>query len=196
VLYIALQVVAQGVLGAALAASKTPLADAAGQVFGPWGRALLIVGVIVSTFGYLSGMTLAMPRALYALARDGFGPSALARIHPIWKTPHVAIVVQVVITCALAVTSSFGPLAIFSNVAALLLYFACAAAAWALRRQHVQEGGVPFRVPGASVVPLLTCLVIIALLTSITWEEWRVLLGVMAIASILFFLRRARATDT
>lgn len=195
-LYILLQLVAQGVLGASLADSKTPLADAAGQVFGSWGRTLLLVGVIISTFGYLSGMTLAVPRALYAIARDGFGPAALARIHPTWKTPHVAIVVQVVITCALAVSSSFGPLAIFSNVAALLVYFSCAVAAWELRRRNVQEGGTPFRVPGASVVPFLTCAVIIGLLTSITWEEWRVLLGVLALATLLFFFRRRSVTTS
>ncbi len=192
ILYILLQYVAQGVLGAALADSKTPLADAAGQVLGPWGRTLLLVGVVVSTFGYLSGMTLAVPRAVYAFARDGFLPSPLAQIHPAWRTPWIAIVAQVSITCALAVTSGFGALAIISNVAALLVYFACAAAAWELRRRKVQSGGTPFRVPGAGVVPFLACAVILGLLTSITWAEWQVLLSVVAVATVLFFLRRKR----
>lgn len=189
-LYIVLQLVAQGVLGDALGQSKTPLADAAGMIFGPWGRTMLLVGVVISTFGYLSGMTLAIPRALFAFARDGFLPAPLAAVHAQYKTPHVAIIVQVTITCILAVTSSFGPLAIIANVAALLVYFACAGAAWELRRRNVQAGGTPFRIPGAAIVPLLTCVVIIALLTSITWEEWRVLLAVVAVATLLFFLRR------
>lgn len=194
VLYVVLQLVAQGVLGPALANSKTPLADAAGQVMGPFGRTLLLAGVVVSTFGYLSGMTLAVPRALYAFARDGFVPAPIARIHPVWKTPYIAIIVQVAITCVLAVTSSFGPLAIISNVAALLVYFACAVAAWELRRRNVQAGGTPFRVPGAALVPILTCVVIIGLLTSITWPEWKVLLAVIAVATVLFFLRRKGAS--
>lgn len=192
-LYVLLQLVAQGVLGSALADSKTPLADAAGKIFGPWGRTMLLVGVVISTFGYLSGMTLAVPRALYAFARDGFLPAPIARIHPSWNTPYIAIVVQVTITCALAVTSSFGPLAIISNVAALLVYFACAVAAWELRRRNVQAGGTPFKVPGAALVPILTCVVIIGLLTSITWPEWQVLLMVVAVATVLFFLRRKPA---
>ncbi len=192
-LYVVLQLVAQGVLGAALGSSTTPLADAAGQVFGPWGRTMLLVGVVVSTFGYLSGMTLAVPRALYAFARDGFVPAPIARIHPTWNTPYIAIIVQVTITCALAVTSSFGPLAIIANVAALLVYFSCAAAAWELRRRNVQSGGTPFRVPGAALVPILACVVIIGLLTSITWAEWRVLMAVLAVATVLFFLRRKPA---
>ncbi len=189
-LYILLQFVAQGVLGTALGTSTTPLADAAGAVFGPWGRSMLLIGVVVSTFGYLSGMTLAVPRTLFAFARDGFLPSAFARVHPQWKTPWIAIIVQLIVTCALAISASFGPLAIFSNVAALLVYFACAVAAWELRRRNVQEGGTPFRVPGAAIVPVLTCLVIIGLLTSITWAEWQVVLGVAALASLLFLLRK------
>ncbi len=194
-LYIVLQLVVQGVLGAALADSTTPLADAAGVVFGPWGRTMLLVGVVVSTFGYLSGMTLAVPRALYAFARDGFLPAPLASVHPTWKTPWIAIIVQVSLTCALAVSSGFGALAVISNVAALLVYFACAVAAWELRRKNVQAGGTPFRVPGAAIVPVLTCLVIIGLLTSITWSEWRVLLAVLAVATGLFFLRRKQLPE-
>ncbi len=192
VLYIALQLVAQGVLGSALATSTTPLADAAGIVLGPWGRTLLLVGVVISTFGYLSGMALAVPRALYAFARDGFLPRQLASVHPTWKTPHVAIVLQLSLTCALAITSGFGALAIISNVAALLVYFACAVAAFELRRRNIQSGGIPFRVPGAAVVPVLACLVIIGLLTSITLSEWKSIVIAVVIATVLFFLSRAR----
>lgn len=192
ILYIALQLVAQGVLGPALATSKTPLADAAGVVFGPAGRTMLLVGVVVSTFGYLSGMALAVPRALYAFARDGFLPRQLAAVHPSWKTPYVAIVLQVTLTCTLAITSGFDGLAIISNVAALLVYFACAVAAWELRRRNVQAGGTPFRVPGAAVVPVLACVVIIGLLTSITPGEWLVLVEVIAAATVVFFISRTR----
>jgi amino acid transporter len=48
-LYLSLQVSAQGILGAALATSTAaPLADAANASFGPWARALLLVGAAVS----------------------------------------------------------------------------------------------------------------------------------------------------
>lgn len=191
-LYIALQLVAQGVLGDALAGSTTPLADAAGRVFGPWGSTLLLVAVVVSTFGYLSGMTLAVPRALFAFGRDGFLPRWLAAVHPRWHTPYIAIIVQASLTCLLAITSGFGALAVISNVAALLVYFACALAAWQLRRRNVQAGGIQFRVPGAGLVPFLACAMIIGLLTSITLEEWAWLVGVLVAATVVFFLSRGR----
>lgn len=187
-LYVALQYVAQGVLGAALATSATPLADAAGIVLGPWGRTLLLIGVVVSTFGYLSGMALAVPRALYAFARDGFLPASIASVHPTWKTPHIAIALQLAVTCTLAITSGFGSLAIIANVAALLVYFFCAVAALELRRRNVQSGGIPFRVPGAGVVPILACAVIIGMLTSITLDEWTSIVITAAAAAGLYVL--------
>jgi basic amino acid/polyamine antiporter, APA family len=183
------------VLGAALATSGTPLADAAGVVLGPWGRVLLLSAVVISTFGYLSGMTLAVPRALYAFGRDGYLPSAIATVHPTYRTPYISIAIQSVLACSLAIYSNFNALAVVSNVAALLVYFGCSAAALQLRRQNVQSGGVPFKVPGGSVIPVLSCLVIIGLLTSITRNEWLVLLAVLGVASLIFIgTRRRRAT--
>jgi len=192
VLYIALQLVAQGVLGDALATSTTPLADAAGAVLGPWGRILLLAAVVISTFGYLSGMTLAVPRALFAFGRDGYLPRAVATVHPRYHTPHVSIALQSTLACALAITSAFGPLAIIANVAALLVYFACSVAAWQLRRRDVRAGGIPFRVPGAAIVPVLSCAMIVGLLSSITPGEWRILVLVLALASVVFVVTRRR----
>ena len=82
ILYIALQVVAQGILGAALSQSAVPLADAAGASLGAWARSLLLAGAAISMFGHLGGMTLSIPRIVYALARDGFLPRALVARAP------------------------------------------------------------------------------------------------------------------
>ena len=94
-LYIALQVVSQGVLGSKLAqATVSPLADVAAASLGGWADIVLLAGASISMFGYLGGMTLSMPRMLFALARDGFLPKALAAVHPVYRSPHVAIPVQ------------------------------------------------------------------------------------------------------
>jgi amino acid transporter len=190
ILYIGLHLVAQGTLGASLAGSATPLADAAAVALGPWGRTLILVGAAVSMFGYVSGMTLAVPRALFALGRDGFLPRAVAAVHPRWRTPWVAIAVQAMVTFALAVSSGFEKLAILANLSTLLLYAACCVAAWQLRRRDVRADGIPFRVPGASIVPWLALAVIAFLLKSITLGEWAVVGGVMAAAAILYFATR------
>ncbi|HJU76178.1 MAG TPA: APC family permease, partial [Gemmatimonadaceae bacterium] len=88
-LYLAVQFVAQGILGPSLAtATPAPLAEAAGVAFGPAGRTLLLLGASISMFGYVSGMILAVPRGLYAFARDGILPQRLAAIHPRHATPY------------------------------------------------------------------------------------------------------------
>jgi APA family basic amino acid/polyamine antiporter len=178
ILYIALQVVAQGILGAALPQSAVPLADAAGASLGGWARSLLLAGAAISMFGHLGGMTLAIPRIVYALARDGFLPGALSRVHPIYRSPHLAIVTQSILTLALAITSTFEQLAVIANVAALALYLGCAAAAWKLGQ--------------SPVIPLLASAVIAWLLTGLTMEEWLAFGACILVASLIYAARRLR----
>ena len=190
-LYIALQVVAQGVLGDGLAqATASPLADAAGMSMGGWARAILLAGASISTFGYLGGMTLSMPRALFALAGDGFLPRALAAVHPQHRTPHTAIVVQSLLTLVLAVSGTFEQLAILANVSALALYFGCALASWRLRQMNVATSGRAFTVPAATVVPWLACAVIAWLLTGVTSIEWLGFVICVGVASMVYAVTR------
>jgi amino acid transporter len=185
-LYLAVHLVTQGILGPALATSATPVADAAGVGIGPWARTLILVGSALSMLGYLSGMTLAVPRMLFAFARDGFLPSALARVHARFRTPHVAIVAQVVVVLVIAITGSFEQLVLIANGAVLLAYAACCAAAWRLRQLDVREGGVPFRIPGGALVPVLALLVIAWMMTGLTRREWLAIGAVLAIAIVLY----------
>lgn len=191
-LYISVQLVAQGVLGPSLVGNATPLASAATIVLGPWGGLLLAVGVVVSTFGYLGGITLAIPRALFAFSRDGFLPGWISAVDSRFHTPYVALVIQLIIVAALSITGSFEPLIITANVAALLLYLGCCAASWELRRRNVRQGGIPYRVRGTSVAAPLAIVVIIYMLTSITIKEWSVLLAVAVVASIIFLITLPR----
>ncbi|HEU5174533.1 MAG TPA: APC family permease [Gemmatimonadaceae bacterium] len=194
VIYILLHLVAQGTLGPALVGTPTPLVDAAGKAMGGFGIGLLSIGVVLSTFGYLSGMTLAVPRALFAFARDGFLPRQLKAVHARYQTPHIAIITQVVIVVLLAATNGFEFLAIIANVAALLVYLGCALAAWQLRRTGVRASGTPFAVPGGAVAPVLATIVIIALLSSITLPEWS-LLGMVLATAILIYVINVRARE-
>lgn len=188
VVYVLVQIAAQGVLGASLAGRSAPLADAAEAVMGPFGGVLLAIAVVLSTFGYLCGMILAIPRALFAFARDGVLPLALANVHPRYHTPWIAIIVQAALSLILALSSGFEPLVILANVSVLFVYLGCAAAAWQLRRKGIRDdasAGVR-PIPGSSLAPPLAVVIILALLTSITSREWR-LSGIVAGAGILLY---------
>ncbi len=196
VIYLVIQIVAQGTLGPALAGQKTPLAEAAAVPLGSAGRTMMLVGMAISMFGYVSGMMLAVPRALYAFGRDGFLPSAVAAIHPRFHTPHVAIVLQALIVAVIATTGSFETLAVIANGTVLLVYAGCCLAVLRLRRLGIQQSGTPFRAPFAAVIPVLAFLVVVWLLTSLSLGEWKWLIGILVVSAIIFALttasRRAR----
>ncbi|MBI1809649.1 MAG: amino acid permease [Gemmatimonadetes bacterium] len=191
VLYIVVQVVAQGVLGAELPSHPdAPLATAATRVIGPAGGLILMVGAAVSMAGYLSGMMLAAPRSLYAFARDGYLPRALAKVDPRTHVPAAAIYAHATVVTLLGLSGTFEKLAVLSNISALLLYGLCSVAAFELRRRNVQEGGTPFRVPFGTVIPWLSVLVILFLLSNATAAELRAVGGTVAVAAVLYLFRR------
>jgi amino acid transporter len=197
-LYLAVQIVAQGILGPALAEQKTPLAEAAAVVMGPSGRLLVLIGSTLSMFGYLGAMTLSGPRILFALARDGFLPSTVSLVHPRFHTPHVAIVADVLVVIALSVTGTFEKLGIIANGSILLVYAACCAAVIELRRRNVRTEHAPFRAPLAGLVPVLAFGVIAWILSSLSVAEWKAMAIVFAVGVATYFVslpsRRAGIT--
>jgi Amino acid transporters len=185
-LYLAIQMVSQGILGSSLAGQKAPLAEAAAVVLGGPGRTLILVGSAISMFGHVSGMTLSVPRILFAFGRDGFLPSGVAYVNERFRTPVVAIVMQTAIVTVLAVSGSFEKLAIIANGSILLVYVACCAAVLELRRRNVQQIGAPFRAPFAGTIPVLAIAVILWLLASLTADEWKALLVVLGVAIVVY----------
>ncbi|HEX7937676.1 MAG TPA: APC family permease [Gemmatimonadaceae bacterium] len=203
VVYILIHLAAQGVLGSRLPGNNAPLSDLATAVMGPAGGVIVGVAIVLSTFGYLSGMTLAIPRALFAFARDGVLPAALARVHPVFHTPRIAIITQTVLAVVLAVSSEWEKLVVLANISVLIVYFGCALAAWQLRRTGVHDEGAPgaAKIPGSAIAAPMALVVIIVLLTSVKKEEWlasaaTIFVGVLFYAaSPAGWLRRSGATQ-
>ncbi len=190
-LYILIQLVAQGILGGELGKFTTaPLAEAAGRFAGNAGRSFLVVGATISAFGFVTSDVLSSPRILFALGRDRFLPKLFAHVHPRFHTPDVAIIIYCVICLVLSLISSFQELAILADVAVLILYFLCCAAALELMRRDVRSDGKPFGFPGARIVPPIAIVIVIWILTHATREKFLITGIVLLIASILFLFRR------
>jgi len=88
-------------------ASKRIAADVATAVVGPRAAAAVSALVIISALGALGGVILAGPRVYYAMAQDGLLFRWLGDVHPRFQTPHRAIVLQAVWSCALVVTGTY-----------------------------------------------------------------------------------------
>src|SRR5262249_18615203 len=160
---------------------------------GPVGRTLILTGATISMFGFLSSSLMAGPRLLFALGRDGFGPKALASVHPAFRTPYVAIVCYAAISVALSFSGTFEQLAILGNLSGLLLYMSCAVAALVLRQRDVRSGGEPFRAPGGPLVPILACVAMgWVLMETISRTEVIAVSATLAVGSIVY-ITRARA---
>lgn len=168
--YIALQLVAQGVLGSAFAQFKqAPLGEVARRVMGPLGVTLLSAGATVSMLGYLSSDSLSMPRVLFRAAKDGVLPfPKLAQVHSRFATPHVAIVCYAALGCTVAITGEFRQLAIYASSFALLIYLGVALSVIKLRR--VRPAG-SFQIPGGLTVPVVAVLTVGWFLSHLTGKE-------------------------
>jgi amino acid transporter len=192
-LYLAIQAVAYGIIGAAVADDRVaPLATAASTFAGRPAYMLLLAGATVSMLGWMTGSILAGPRGVFALARDGFLPRQIAHVHPVKRTPHVAIMVYAGLALVLALTGTFEQLAILSNMAGLSLYFLCAVGVWILRRRNVRAEGEPFVIPGGPTIPILACLLVAWVISQTITQREFIAFGIALLFGIVVYFLRAR----
>jgi basic amino acid/polyamine antiporter, APA family len=106
--YLLANVVYLRVLGSAgLAQSTAPAADVMRGLLGPVGGTIIAAGIAASTFGFLNLVILVTPRVFQAMAADGVFFPRLARLHPVYRTPTAAILVQGVWSIVLTLNRSF-----------------------------------------------------------------------------------------
>jgi len=172
-----------------LAASATPLADAARRFLGAWGGWLLTVGATLSILGTNGNTVLTGPRYLFALAQGGYGPRVLAAVHPRFRTPAVAVVAQTAIALPLALSGTFTGLAALSVVARLATYLGTAAAVPVLRRKLGSRPGA-FRLPGGPLVPIAAALLCVVFAASATGRDLVAGAVALAVGLAVWKLRR------
>ena len=169
-IYFLVQVVSMAIMPN-LASSRTALADAAEILLGPAGAALLTLGAVFSIGGNLSGSILSAPRMTYALARDGSLPAWFATVHPRHLTPNNAILFYGLLSWLLALSGTFIWLAVMSTLVRLLAYMVCVAALPRLARQS-EPGDPVFSLPGGMLIPILSLLLCLWLVTHAGPEAW------------------------
>ena len=197
ILYLGLQTVAQGVLGAELGNNtEAPLAAAANEIFGGWGVKLLLVGGAISIFSTLSGDILVTPRVIFAAARDGNLPKPLAKVHAKYKTPYVSIIFYACMIALLALSGQFKVLAVMASGSILLVYAGVSLATLKLRFRDGPPAEGRFKRPGKAIIPLMSCGVITWMLWQLTYEEALGLLALIGVSIIIFALQKLANKNT
>jgi APA family basic amino acid/polyamine antiporter len=172
IFYGLINTVAQGVLGADMVKFKgAPLAAVAHEIIGPVGGTVLLVAAMVSCFGNVSGDLLATPRLLFAGAKDGLFPKPLAKVHPKFATPYIAIITYSSMIFLFAVLGGFDELAVLASSSLLLIYLGVILAMLKLRSGKELEKEQTFKVPGGWIIPIIAIAVIIWLLVNLSGRE-------------------------
>ena len=138
------------------AIGRSPLvaADTMMAIFGRAGVVLVSVFVMISSFSSLNGSMLASPRVFFAMADDGLFFETIAKVHPRFKTPYVAILLAAVLGIALVMSRSFEPLTETFVLAIWPFYALGVAAIYRLRRER-PDLPRPYRAIGYPVVPAI-----------------------------------------
>jgi APA family basic amino acid/polyamine antiporter len=116
------------------------------------GGALMAIAIMISGFGCANGLILSGARVYYAMAKDGLFFRNVAKLHPTYKTPAVSLMVQMVWTCILCISGSYGQLLDYIVFAVLVFYILTIAGLFILRRTH-PNAERPYRAVGYPVLP-------------------------------------------
>ena len=194
IVYLLLQTVTQGILGADIVAHKNaPLAAVAEKIIGPAGTTLLLFTAALSCFGGVSADVMATPRSLFACANDGMFPKFLGKVHSKFATPYLAIITYASLIFIFSVSGGFKQLAILASAALLLVYLSVILATIKLRRDKEDELEKTFKVPGGLIVPFIGMASILLLLTSLNkWEILSTIIFITTICLVYFVMKWMR----
>ena len=171
VIYILVQVVSVGTLPE-LAQSQKPLADAGTRFLGTAGGAIISAGAVISITGNLNILLLSASRLPFAMAEQNQLPQMFGSIHKRFSTPYIAILITATLLLFLTFKSSFVQLLTISTLARLV-YYGATCLALPLFRARKEISPPAFRLPGGTVMAILSLLLIIWLLAHSTAQEAR-----------------------
>jgi len=191
IIYILLQTVTQGVLGGQLGEYKdAPLAAVAERIVGPVGLTILLFAAVISGLGCVNGDVLSSPRLLFAGAKDGLFPKFLAKVHPKFTTPYIAVITYAAMIFIFSISGSFKQLAILASGALLLVYLAVILSLIKFRRKKVEDAEKTFKVPGGLVIPCIAIGAILFVLSNLSREEMISISAFIAIVCMIYFVMK------
>jgi basic amino acid/polyamine antiporter, APA family len=135
-----------------VAQSRLVAADTMLAIFGRGGVVLVSMFVMISSFSSLNGSMLASPRVFFAMADDGMFFETIAKVHPKYKTPYVAILLAALLGMILVMSRSFEALT-DTFVLAIWPFYALGVAAIYRLRKSRPEMPRPYRAIGYPVIP-------------------------------------------
>lgn len=173
-----------------------PVAAKASKGFlGEWGAKFVSIAFILSAFGALNGSILSNARVPYAMAHDRMFPAAMGKLSASTHVPVIALFIQGVWSCVLALSGTYDQLTDCLLFASWIFYGLTASAVFVLRRK-LPAAERPYKTLGYPLMPIIFVLVSTWLVinTSMTRRvESAVGLGLTLIGLPLYFYYRGKS---
>ena len=129
------------------------------------------IGAIIGMTSVILMSLLGQPRIFMAMSRDGLLPPAMQKVHPKYRTPHIATIVTGVIAAVFAGLFPLDVLGELISIGILLAFTAVCAGVLVLR--HTQpDTPRPFRVPFAPVICIAGVLVCLGMTLALPHDTW------------------------
>ncbi len=181
---------------AEMAHTEQPGTLAATRLFGPGAGLLVALAITAAAIGCTSAGLVPAPRIVYALAKDGLFPKAFARVHPRFRTPSFAIVVQAVWMSLLCLSGRYDQLYTYATFFVILAYAAAGVALFVFRRRR-PDLPRPYRCWGYPAVPFLFVASALLLAVNTVREqpvETLAGVGILVLGLPFYFALRRRAS--
>jgi len=192
-LYVAISFVTFGAAPyAQLMATKAPVANAA-KMFLPFGSHVVAIGAIMAFLTTINASMLVPSRLLFAFAEDKLIPPSLAKLNDRFNTPHISLIVNVVLAVLLVWTKTVGMLISIAMQATILMYIMECAAMTALPYVNKQLWSeVPYKIKPKwlTLAGCLTIAILVLLYFRIPEPHTGLLLAWMAIGAVIFAYER------
>jgi len=183
---------------AQMAKSDRIAADTMQAAIGPAGGSIVALIILTSIAGTCNGHLLAAPRAFYAMAKDGLFFKSVARIHPRYLTPHIAIIMLAVWGSILSTSGTFEQLFTFV-IFGYWIFMGLTVAGVIILRKKRPGLPRPYKTWGYPVTPILFILSAVFLtLNSLVRTFWNSFagLGVIAVGIPVYFFWKIRLGKT
>jgi APA family basic amino acid/polyamine antiporter len=127
----------------------------AAEMFMPYGALIVLGGGMVSTLAALNATTFSSARVAFAMGRHYNLPHSLSSIHPVNKTPHVAVIISGIIMAVMAYALPLNDIAVAAGVIFLLLFTQVNIAAITIRRIYGDKLNYGFKTPFFPIIPIV-----------------------------------------
>ncbi|MDI3255078.1 MAG: amino acid permease [Bacillota bacterium] len=171
------------------------------QIFHRSGAFLMAGAILISTFGCANGLILAGARVYYAMSCDGLFFQSTSRLHPRFKTPIWALVIQALWTCFLCLTGSYSQLLDYIICTELVFYILTISCLYVLRKRR-PDAERPYRALGYPVLPAIyivmaawICIILLRYKPQYTWPGLLIVLLGIPVFMVWSRRRQVRIQD-